>query len=84
MKTVKIYSTEYCPFCVRAKSLLKSKNIDFKEINLEGKPEELKALKEKTGLRTVPQIFIGEELIGGFSELSALDQSNQLKAKLEE
>ncbi|MGE3974192.1 MAG: glutaredoxin 3 [Bdellovibrionales bacterium] len=78
MAKVVIYSKNYCPFCVKAKNLLQKKNVPFEEINLEDKPAELQALKDRTGLRTVPQIFINDELIGGFSELSALDSTGEL------
>lgn len=82
MKSVKVYTITPCPYCERAKNLLSSKNIPFEEVNLDGKDDELQALKDKTGLRTVPQIFIGEELIGGFSELASLDDSGDLDKKL--
>ncbi|MEQ1878087.1 MAG: glutaredoxin 3 [Bdellovibrionia bacterium] len=75
---VKMYTTTYCPYCVRAKHLLKSKGIPFEEINLSGKDDELDALKERTGWRTVPQIFIGEQLVGGYTELAALDANGKL------
>jgi glutaredoxin 3 len=75
---VKVYTTSYCPYCVRAKRLLQSKGIAFEEINLEGKGDELMVLKNRTGLRTVPQIFINDELIGGYDELAALDRSGKL------
>jgi len=74
MKEFKVYTTAYCPYCVRAKELLKSKNIEFEEINLEGKDDERVALMKKTGMRTVPQIFKGEELIGGYTELAEMDK----------
>lgn len=83
MKQVKVYTTDYCPYCMRAKKLLSSKNIPFEEINLEGKHDELMALKDKTGMRTVPQIFIGEELIGGYTELAALEESGELDSKIQ-
>lgn len=76
--SVKIYLTTFCPYCVAAKRLLSAKGIAFEEINLTGQHEELAALKERTGLRTVPQIFINDQLIGGFSELSELDQKGEL------
>ncbi len=82
MKIVKLYSWSYCPYCVHAKNLLKRKQVEFEDINLDGKDDELKNLIEKTGHRTVPQIFIGEEFIGGYSELSALDASGELDKKL--
>ncbi len=78
MKKIIIYTTEFCPYCVQAKRLLESKSIPFEEKNLENDPAELKALKERTGMRTVPQIFIGEDLIGGYTELSQIDQSGEL------
>ena len=82
MAKVEIYTTEYCPFCTRAKALLDQKGITYVEHNLEGKPDELAALKNRTGLRTVPQIFIGDELVGGFSELAALESAQELDKKL--
>ncbi len=78
MAKVVMYSKNNCPFCVRAKNLLNQKGIVFEEINLEGKPEELDQLKRKTGHMTVPMIFINDKLIGGFSELSALNNQDQL------
>src|SRR5262249_53921754 len=74
-----VYTRESCPYCVRAKQLLKSKGIAFEEINLEGREQELKELKERTGWRTVPQIFIDDKLIGGFQELAAMDARGELK-----
>lgn len=82
MKAVKVYTTDYCPYCLRAKKLLTSKNVPFEEINLDGKWDELKALKSKTGLQTVPQIFIDGELIGGYTELAALDETGELDQRL--
>jgi glutaredoxin 3 len=82
MRKVTVYTTTYCPYCVRAKSYLSSQNIPFTEVNLEDKPDELQALKKRTGLRTVPQIFFGEELIGGCDDLLALGASGKLQEKL--
>ncbi len=79
---VKIYTTSYCPFCVRAKNFFKSKGIPFEEINMDGKDQELESLKKKTGLRTVPQIFIGENLVGGFTDLAELDAKGELEAMI--
>jgi glutaredoxin 3 len=78
MAKVEIYTKAYCPFCDRAKALMKSKGVGFTEINLEDKPEEYDALKKKTGLMTVPQIFIDGQLVGGYSELSALERDGKL------
>ncbi|MCB0378307.1 MAG: glutaredoxin 3 [Bdellovibrionales bacterium] len=77
MAKVTIYSKTYCPFCVRAKSLLESKGADFEEIMVE-KASAFAELKERTSMRTVPQIFINDELIGGYTELAALDEEGRL------
>jgi len=75
---VVIYSKSYCPFCDRAKNLFKSKGVNYEEISVDDQPELYSSLKAKTGMMTVPQIFIDDKLIGGFSELSALDQKGGL------
>ena len=77
-KKIEVYTWGYCPFCIRAKNLLKDKGLEFTEVALDGKDDELMALRERTGQRTVPQIFIDDEFIGGFSELSALNASGGL------
>ena len=82
MKEVKIYSTNYCPFCVRAKKLLESKKIAFTEIDVTGDDDARRNLAEATGRKTVPQIFIGEALIGGFDDLDALNKQGKLEAML--
>ena len=82
MSKVTIYTKTYCPYCVHAKNLLQNKGVEYVEENLEERPEELRALIQKTGMRTVPQIFIGDELVGGFTELSAMDKSGELDKKL--
>ncbi len=81
-KPVTIYTTDYCPYCSRAKNLLKQKGIDFKEINVTEDQALRDDLEEKTGCMTVPLIFIGDEFIGGSNELHALDASGQLDRKL--
>ncbi len=73
-----IYTKDYCPYCKHAKRLLESKGISFEEHDLEDKPQEFEALMKKTGMRTVPQIFIGEKLIGGYSDMAALDKEGKL------
>lgn len=78
MASIQVYTTAHCPYCIRAKDLLKRKGLAFEEINLEGKFDELKALKDRTGHRTVPQIFIDGKMIGGFTELAALDSNGEL------
>ncbi len=82
MAEVKIYTKTTCPYCVRVKDFFQSKGVKFEEIDLQGKPEELAALKEKTGLRTVPQVFIDGKLIGGCDDTLALDEKGELDALL--
>lgn len=82
MPKVTIYTKDYCPFCDRAKDLLKRKGVSYDEIQLDDKPEEFTALKNKTGMMTVPQIFIGDQLVGGYQELSALERESKLDGML--
>ncbi len=82
MSTVKIYSKSYCPYCDRAKALFKSKGVSYDEVMLDDKDDEFMALKQKTGLMTVPQIFINDTLIGGYTDLAALDREGKLDPML--
>ncbi len=79
---VTVYSKDYCPYCDRAKALLQSKGVPFEAIELQDHPEEFEKLKLRTGMMTVPQIFIGDELIGGFTDMAALDRDGTLDKKL--
>ena len=81
-KPVTIYTTSYCPYCMRAKQLLKKKNIPFREIDLTNDSREREKAQKRTGWMTVPMIFIGEEFIGGADELDALVASGKLDSKL--
>jgi glutaredoxin 3 len=82
MAEVRIYTTTYCGYCHAAKSLLKERGAQFQEIDCTQDAETRRWLIEQTGQRTVPQIFIGGVPVGGFSELSALDQRGKLRALL--
>ena len=74
-----IYSTSVCPYCVRAKQLLERKGIAFKEINLSQETPEVRTeLMQRTKHRTVPQIFINDQFIGGFDQLYALERDGKL------
>jgi glutaredoxin 3 len=74
MQQVKMYTTAVCPFCIRAKQILKSKGVDkIEEIRIDMQPEERAKMMEITGRRTVPQIFIGDTHVGGCDDLIALD-----------
>ena len=78
MKEVILYSTDWCPYCNAAKSLLSNKGVEYQEINVEGDSEKRAWLIEVTGPRTVPQIFIGGEPVGGYRELHQLDRGGDL------
>ena len=82
MAEIKIYSKNTCPACVMAKNIFKQKQVEFEEIILDNKPEQLKELIAKTGMKTVPQIFINKELIGGCSDLMRLEQQKKLDPML--
>jgi glutaredoxin 3 len=74
MQVVKMYTTAVCPFCVRAKHILKNKGVDqIEEIRVDTNPDERAKMMEITGRRTVPQIFIGSTHVGGCDDLIALD-----------
>jgi glutaredoxin 3 len=82
---VEVYTTSYCPYCTRAKSLLRSKGVAFEEIDVSRDP----ALREKMielsgGRRTVPEIFINGKIIGGYDELRALEDEGGLDPLLSE
>jgi glutaredoxin 3 len=80
MVDIKIYTTTYCPYCVRAKSLLKSKAIPYEEIDVTTDHDLRERMVVDSGRRTVPQIFIGGRSIGGFEELKALNETGELDA----
>ncbi|MGV3495022.1 MAG: glutaredoxin 3 [Ramlibacter sp.] len=74
MQPVKMYTTAVCPYCIRAKQILKSKGVEqIEEIRIDMQPEERMKMMEITGRRTVPQIFIGDTHVGGCDDLVALD-----------
>jgi glutaredoxin 3 len=78
MANVVMYTTAYCPYCMHAERLLASKGVEVSKIRVDLDPEQRMLMMEKTGRRTVPQIYIGERHIGGFDELRALDQAGGL------
>ena len=81
MNHIQVYSTNQCPWCVRAKSLLQAEGLNYEEIDVSANQDRLLEMMERSGRRTVPQIFIDDVSIGGFDELSQLDLS-EIKAKL--
>jgi glutaredoxin 3 len=79
MARVEIYTTSSCPYCIRAKRLLEARGIPFSEIDV-GSDDALRAdVMQRTGRRTVPQIFIDGRSIGGFDELAAMDSAGELR-----
>lgn len=83
MAKVEIYSGDYCPYCQRAKDLLERKGVDYTEYDVTKNPQELdKMLKRSQGQRTIPQIFIDNEHIGGCDDLYALEAKQALDALL--
>ena len=78
MTRVKIYTTSSCPFCIRAKRLLGARGIPFEEIDVGNDDALREEIMQRSGRRTVPQIFIDERSIGGFEELAALDVAGKL------
>ena len=79
MQTVTIYTTAVCPYCVRAKQLLQKRGVtQLHEVRVDKNPAEKALMMERTGRRTVPQIYIGDKHIGGCNDLMALDQAGDL------
>ncbi|MDD3518043.1 MAG: glutaredoxin 3, partial [Chromatiales bacterium] len=66
-----VYSSGFCPYCVRAKQLLERKGAAFNEIRVDHEPQEREIMETRSGRRTVPQIFIGEHHVGGYDDLAA-------------
>ena len=83
MQPVKMYTTAVCPYCIRAKQILKAKGVDaIEEIRVDMQPDERLKMMEITGRRTVPQIFIGDTHVGGCDDLVALDGRGGLEPLL--
>jgi glutaredoxin 3 len=78
VREVIVYTTERCAFCTRVKMLLRSREIEFREESLSGKPEAVVELAERTGMRTLPQVLIDGILVGGYQETVAADRSGLL------
>ena len=79
MNPVRMFTTQVCPYCIRAKQLLKQRGVDaIDEIRVDLNPQQRDAMIAQTGRRTVPQIFIGDTWVGGCDDLIALDQKGGL------
>ncbi len=83
MKPVKIYTTTYCGYCVRAKDLLTRKGVKYEELDVTGNDEMRAKLVEMSGQRTVPQIWIGDTHVGGYSDLARLESEGRLDPMLQ-
>jgi len=82
MSTVTIYTTRLCPFCWRAKGLLSSKGVEFDEIPVDGNPSLRAEMAVRAGATSVPQIWIGDQHVGGCDELYSLERRQQLDSML--
>ena len=79
---VVVYTTGWCPYCIRARELLKSKGVAFEEIDVDARPEARTEMTTRSGRRTVPQIFIGTTHVGGCDDLHELEASGRLDTLL--
>lgn len=82
MVEVVMYSTPWCPYCMRARSLLKSKGVTFRDIDVAGQPQLRQEMEQRSGRHTVPQIWIGTLHVGGCDDLQALDRQGLLDGLL--
>ena len=82
MSDVVVYTTNACGYCVRVKMLLKARDIPYREINVAGDPEAFVELAKSSGMLTLPQVFVGDVLVGGYNETAAADQSGRLQELL--
>ncbi|MGB1141299.1 MAG: glutaredoxin 3 [Halioglobus sp.] len=82
--SVTMYSTRLCPYCMRARQLLDAKGVEYTDIAVDEQPELRLEMMERSGRRTVPQIWVGENHVGGFDDLWALESAGRLDALLEQ
>jgi glutaredoxin 3 len=79
---VTMYCTRFCPFCVMARRLLDKKGVSYEEVRVDAEPARRAEMRSRSGRHTVPQIFVGEQHVGGYEELCALDCAGRLDALL--
>ena len=79
---VKMYTTSWCPYCGRARALLARKGVDVQDIDIEASPEKRAEMQNRSGRRSVPQIFIGDLHVGGCDDLHALEKAGKLDSLL--
>lgn len=78
MSKVTVYTTDPCSFCLRVKALLKSRNVEFDEINLAKDPTGRVELARRTGMMSFPQVLVGERVLGGYSDVQRAADSGEL------
>jgi glutaredoxin 3 len=83
MSKIEVYTTGMCPYCYRAKKLLDGKGVSYDEIDVMFTPGKRDEMIERSGRRTVPQIFVGDTHVGGYDDLAALDQAGKLDPLLQ-
>ncbi len=76
--TVVMYSTRFCPYCVRARNLLDNKRVEYTDISVDSRPDLRREMTARSGRHTVPQIWIGELHVGGYDDLALLDRQGRL------
>ena len=82
MKNVTVYTTDHCSLCVSAKALLERRGIGYREVNLARDPDGRAELQRLTGMSSFPQVVVGEDVIGGFTELLVADREGRLTGLL--
>jgi len=82
MANIEIYSKVWCPYCAKAKALLKAKDLPYTDIDITHDLDAQNTMVERSGRRTVPQIFIDGEAIGGYDDLASLNATGELDRKL--
>ena len=82
MKPVKIYTKGFCPHCTRVKQFFDGKGVSYEEVDVTNDPEMLQQIVAQTNMRTVPQVFIGDEFVGGCDDVLALDKTGGVDALL--
>ena len=84
MATVVMYTTPWCGYCAAARELLRNKGVEFEDINVDADPALRQEMMDKSGGRTVPQIFINNDLVGGYSDIAALEEQGKLDPLLKQ
>jgi len=82
MKKITLYTKDYCPYCRSAKRLLSDLGAKYEEIDITDTPEKIQELVKKSGLMTVPQIFVGDKCLGGFEDIERMHEEGKLRGEL--